>query len=197
MRAGTAQMAGLLADEVDFSRSGAVVDVGGGDGTLLAAVLCAHPQLRGTVYDSVEGSAQAPATIETAGLGRRCTVETGDFFDRVPAGGDTYLLKSIVHDWDDERAATILRHCCDALLEGRPPTGGRVLVAEPVLPDTVTPGDSPGRYLSDLNMLVNVGGRERTRDDFAALFRSAGLVLTDVVELPAHTGFCVLEAAPV
>ena len=191
MRAGTLRIAGPVAQAVDVGRFGTVVDVGGGDGTLLATVLAAHPSVRGIVYDSADGAEQATETLEAAGVAGRCSVETGDFFASVPAGGDAYLLKSIVHDWDDERAAAILRLCRDAL-----PEQGRVLLVEPVLPDTVPPGGPPGAYLSDLNMLVNVGGRERTLADFETLFRSAGLEPAGVVTLPAGSGFAVLEAAP-
>ena len=191
MSQGSRRTAALLPEHVDFGRFGTVTDVGGGDGTLLAAVLRAVPALRGTVFDTAEGGAQAAATLERAGVADRAAVAVGDFFAGVPAGADAYLLKSIVHDWDDERAASILGHCGRGLAEG-----GRVLIVEPVLPDTVRPDISPTLYLSDLNMLVNVGGLERTRADFEALCTRAGLAVDRVVALPPESGFCVIEAVP-
>lgn len=179
-----------LAERGRFGRFGKVVDVGGGDGSLLAAVLAAHPSLRGIVFDTPEGADRASSTLETAGVADRCAVETGDFFVGVPAGGDAYLLKNVIHDWDDERAVTILRHCRDAL-----PENGRVLVIETVLPDAVHAGAPEMPYLFDIVMMLVVGGRERSQDDYAALFRKAGLKPTGMVEASPETGVCVLEAA--
>ncbi|MFP5020406.1 methyltransferase [Pseudonocardia phyllosphaerae] len=189
MRAGTAPIAGQVAETVDLGAFGTVVDVGGGDGTLLAALLAANPDLRGTVLDTAPGSAEAAATFERAGVSGRAGVEVGDFFTAVP-GADAYLMKSIVHDWDDEVCRGLLRRC----REGLSGPDGRVFVVEPVLPDTVGDDASAGIYLSDLNMLVNVGGKERTRAEFDALFDAAGLRTVQVHRLPA--GFAVLEAAP-
>ena len=146
-----------------------MVDVGGGDGTLLAAVLSGHPDLRGIVFDTAAGVAQAPDLLAWSGVADRCEVALGDFFTEVPEG-DLHLLKSIVHDWDDDRVVTLLGHCSRAL-----PDRGRVLIVEPVLPEVVEPGAPGLSYLSDLNMLVNIGGRERTRADFEDVCWRAGL----------------------
>ncbi|MEV6398857.1 methyltransferase [Streptomyces sp. NPDC051907] len=189
MSQATKSTAAALPHSYDFSRFTTVADVGGGDGTLLAAVLGAHPALSGIVYDSQEGLAQAPATLEREGLTDRCSLVAGDFFRSAPDGADLYLLKSIVHDWTDEQAATILSHCRDVL-----PPEGRVLIVEPVLPPVVGPEADAGTYLSDLNMLVNVGGRERTRADFEAVCRRAGLAVTSISSLPAPNTFCLIEA---
>lgn len=190
MRQGTHVTAQVLPAAYDFGRFSTVADIGGGDGTLLAAVLGAHPRLRGILYDTPEGLAQAEGTLAEAGVAQRCTTRTGDFFAEVPAGADLYLLKSVIHDWDDERATLILRHCRAVI-----PEHGRVLIVEPVLPDVVD-GSLPAlMYLSDLNMLVNVGGRERTRDDFAALCTASGFELADITALPP-AGFSLIEAVP-
>ncbi|WP_017622411.1 methyltransferase [Nocardiopsis chromatogenes] len=192
MSQATADTAAALPGRFAFEGYTRVVDVGGGDGTLLAAVLAHHTGLRGTLYDSPEGAAEADRRLDEAGVAGRCDVVHGDFFASVPSGGDLYLLKSIVHDWDDDRAAAILRNCREAIAEG-----GRLLVVEPVLPDRV-PGDGrAGLYLSDLNMMVNVGGRERTRADFEELCARAGFSVVSVDALPAPSTFGLIEAVPV
>ncbi|WP_345555418.1 methyltransferase [Streptomonospora halophila] len=190
MSQGTRSVADALPARYEFASAAAVMDIGGGDGTLIAAVLGANPGMRGTVFDTAEGAAQAPGRLEEAGVADRCTVAAGDFFEGVPAGADVYLLKSIVHDWDDRRAATILSHVRAVV-----PDHGRLLIVEPVLPATVPPEGFSGLYLTDLNMLVNVGGRERTRDDFDALCAASGFAVSDVVPLAA--GFSAIEAVPV
>lgn len=190
--------AAALPRAFDFGRFTRVTDVGGGDGTLLAHVLDAHPGLTGVVFDTTEGVAQAPATLARHGLGERCTVSAGDFFRAVPEDSDLYMMKSILHDWTDEQAVTILRHCRDVL-----PPNGRVLIVEPVLPEVVDVDaqtevtDGGVTYLSDLNMLVNVGGRERTRRDFEDVCHRAGLSLTTVTPLPEAAPFSLIEAVAV
>ena len=158
----------------DFGRFATVVDVGGGDGSLLGAILTAHPGLRGVLYDLPAGVESADRTLAAAGVADRCEVMGGDFFVSVPDGADAYLLKSVLHDWNDDRAAEVLRNCRRAM-----PATGRILVVEPVLPAVVTPAVA-GIVLSDLNMLVNTGGRERTEDEFRALFAAAGFDLVRV-----------------
>ncbi len=190
MSQATEEAAAVLPRAFDFGRFGTVTDVGGGDGTLLAAVLAAFPGLKGVVLDTADGLAQAPGTLRRHGLADRCSLVAGDFFHSVPKGSDLYLVKSILHDWPDDRAVTILRHCRAAL-----PSGGRVLILEPVLPEAVGADGDASTYLSDLNMLVNVGGRERTRRDFEILCRSAGLALLSVTPLPEAEPFSLLEAA--
>ncbi len=170
----------------DFSRYATIVDVGGGDGSLLAEVLKAAPRTRGTVFDLPAGLDAASRTLAAAGVADRATVTAGDFFTSVPAGADAYLLKSVLHDWDDEKAARILRTCRDAMAPG-----GAVLAVEPGLPSTVDNPAVTGVVMSDLNMLVNTGGRERTLDEFRAVFTSAGLTLASVTG--EGTDFCVLE----
>jgi hypothetical protein len=182
--------AAVLPGAYDFSRFEAVMDVGGGDGTLIAAILSRHEGLRGVLFDTEEGSARAGDVLGGAGVSSRCAIRTGDFFDAVPGEADAVMLKSVLHDWDDERATTILRHCRKAL-----PEHGRLLVVEPVLPEAVQDAAWPLVYLSDLNMLVNLGGKERTRAEFEALLSGSGFTVSEVVPLPP-SGFCLIEAVP-
>jgi len=187
----TERIAPLIATSTDFSRFGTVADVGGGSGALLAGILAEHPHLRGMLVDSAAGLAEAPELLAKVGVAQRCTLAESDFFVAVPAGADAYVLKSIVHDWDDERAATILANCRAAM-----PADGRLVIVEPVLPNVV-PAEAPaGLYLSDLNMLVNVGGRERTLADFEDLCAAAGFTMIDNVPLPPTVGYSVIVATP-
>ncbi|MFG2288484.1 methyltransferase [Streptomyces sp. NPDC048595] len=195
----TRDTAALVPAAYDFGRFRTVADIGGGDGTLLAPILQAHPALRGILFDSSEGLAQARTRLADEGLDGRCSLVAGDFFATAPEGADLYLLKSVIHDWNDEQCTTILRHCRQAI-----PDDGRLLIIEPVLPPVVDPsasGVDPSEsgvlYLSDLNMLVNVEGRERTRDDFDQLCRAAGFALRTVIPLPEPNRFCLIEAEPV
>jgi hypothetical protein len=167
-------LAPSIAAGFDFSRFSTLVDVGGGDGTLLSALLRAVPTLAGTLLDTPAGAAAAPATLAAAGVADRGRVVEGDFFVSVPPGADAYLLKSIVHDWTDEECRRILANCRRAV-----PEHGTLLLVEPVLPVVPDPR-AAGIAISDLNMLVNTGGRERTESDFAALMRSAGFHLSYV-----------------
>ncbi|BBA97266.1 putative O-methyltransferase [Actinacidiphila reveromycinica] len=190
MSQATRSTAAVLPGSFDFGRFGTVADVGGGDGTLLAAVLREHTSLTGILHDTEEGLAQAPETLRRDGLADRCSLVPGDFFTSVPEGADVYLVKSILHDWPDDRCATILGHCREVL-----PAGGRVLIVEPVLAEAVDPG-AVGLYLGDLNMLVNWGGRERTRTEFDAVCHRAGLEIVSVTPL-AGPGFSLIEARAV
>ncbi|TJZ58892.1 methyltransferase [Streptomyces piniterrae] len=192
MSEATRDTARLVPAAFDFGAFTTVADIGGGDGTLLAAILAAHPGLNGIVFDTAEGLAQAGAKLARAGVDGRSSLVTGDFFAHAPEGADLYLLKSVLHDWSDEQCADILRHCRRVI-----PGGGRLLIVEPVLPPVVDPSGSGLVYLSDLNMLVNVGGRERTRDDFERLCRDTGFELRALTPLPKPNRFSVIEAAPV
>ncbi|AHH99905.1 methyltransferase [Kutzneria albida] len=192
MSQGTRALAETLPEVFDASRFHTALDIGGGDGTLLVPLLKANPALRGIVFDSAEGSAQAPDRLAAAGLTERCTVSHGDFFTGLPSGADLYLIKSILHDWDTDRCVTILGHCRSVL-----PEHGRLLIIEPVLPPTVVPGGPAGLYLSDLNMLVNVGGRERTLADFHELCQRAGFAVEVAEPVPPAGGFWCLVARPV
>jgi hypothetical protein len=176
----------------DFGRFGTVVDVGGGTGALLAAVLQAHPASRGVLYDLPHVVAGAGPVLAAAGVADRCAAVGGSFFEAVPAGGDAYLLKYVLHDWDDERAVAILRRCRAAAAPG-----AVLLVVEQVLPERLAPGAAARRVTRlDLQMLVMTpGGRERTEREFRALLAAADFALR--ATLPTASPFHILEAAPV
>lgn len=176
-----------IAESYDFSAIKLLVDVGGGEGALLATILSANPMMRGVLFDRPHVVAEAGPLLERAGVASRCEITAGSFFDAVPAGADAYLLKSIVHDWDDDSARRILDVCRTAVA-----AGGKLLVVEPV----IQPGNAPdpAKY-SDLNMLVMLGGRERTSGDFERLFAASGFRLARIV--PTASGFSVIEGAPV
>lgn len=165
-----------------------ITDVGGGVGTVVAALLQAHPHLRGVVCERPTVVPLARAYLAEQGVADRCDVVTGDFFESVPEGSDVYLLKSVLHDWDDERCVTILRNCRAAMHPG-----ARVAVVEFVLPDRLAadPGQLPA-VLLDLIMLAYAGGKERTESEFRALLERAGLRLERISALDA--GPSLLEA---
>jgi O-methyltransferase domain len=172
-------------DVYDFSGIGVLVDVAGGHGAVLTTILNAYPRMRGVLFDLAHVVAGAWPRIEAMGLAERCTTDSGDFFTAVPAGGDAYILKHIIHDWDDERAVTILRNIRTAMGGKR----GRVVLLESVL----QPGNAPdfGKII-DLEMLVMPGGRERTADEFRGLFASAGFAMTRIV--PTASPLSIVEA---
>ncbi len=167
----------------DWSGTHHVVDVGGGIGTLLIVLLQAQPHLRGTLVELPATAAAAERALAEAGLSGRCDVVAGSFFDRLPAGADVYLLSSIVHDWNDTDTTAILRRCAQAA-----GPDGRVLLGE-----LVATGDEDRQAFTkmDLCMLVYLGGRERTLEDFAALAGAAGLAITSVT--PAEWGNSLID----
>ena len=176
------------ARELDWSHVGKVVDVGGGAGIVAAMVVLHHAGMEGIVYDLPHAAGDAATLLEETGVAARCRFQAGSFFDAVPSGADAYVLKSVVHNWNDEHAAAILRRCREAMAPG-----GRVVLLERVLIDP--PDGSVGAreaVRSDLNMLVGCGGRERTVEQFRALLEVAGLYLRDVRLLAA--GFSALTA---
>jgi O-methyltransferase domain/Dimerisation domain len=163
----------------DFARFGTVVDMGGGRGAFLGAVLEANPEMRGILFDQ-------PHVVAGAEVGERCEVVGGSFFDAVPEGADAYLLKAVLHDWEDDDALRILARCRAAI-----PADGTLLVVER---DLGAPNENADAKFSDLNMLVGVGGRERTRDEFAELFARGGFALQSAT--PSAIGLSVFEAHP-
>nr|WP_229686663.1 acetylserotonin O-methyltransferase [Longimycelium tulufanense] len=170
----------------DFTRARTIVDVGGGDGSLLSAILLRYREARGVIFDQPHVAAAADNGIVASGLTGRCTFAAGDFFESVRPGGDLYLLKSIVHDWPDEQALTILRNCRRAM-----GPHGRLLLIERVLPANDAP--HPSKTM-DFAMLVLLGGRERTGDEYAALCGQAGLRLDRVIG--TSTPSSILEVYP-
>jgi hypothetical protein len=161
--------------------------VGGGHGLLLAAILRANPQLSGILFDLPHVIAGAQKYLEAAGLGGRWAVVGGDFFQAVPSGGDVYLLSRVIHDWEDERSMAILKNCRRAMGEQ-----GKLLLIERLMPTRVEPSvASQTVALSDLNMLVNTGGCERTEAQYRALFEGAGFTLTHIT--PTQSPMHVIE----
>lgn len=170
-----------------------IVDVGGGHGALLAALLQAHPHLRGILFDRAATVEGARAVIEGRGLAERCELVAGDFFEGVPAGGDVYLLSWILHDWDDERAAAIVRACREAGGDG-----ATLLVIEVLLPSRAEAGEPAvgvvaDPYTLDLQMLLLTGGRERTAEEYAQLLGAAGFRIRSGLTSASARGATVLE----
>jgi O-methyltransferase/methyltransferase family protein len=173
----TALVADAVLGAYDFSGTRTLVDVGGGNGALLAAILKAHPTMRGILFDLPHVVSGAPQVLGDAGVVARCQVVGGSFFESVPEGGDAYLLKWIIHDWDDERSVAILTACRRAM-KGN----GKLLVVDQVLPHRAEPSESTDAFMFDLEMLVvTSGGRERSEDEFRTLLAAAGFRLNRVV----------------
>jgi hypothetical protein len=168
----SAQCAGTF-DAKPYAR---IVDVGGSQGILLQGLLRGAPASKGVLFDMPNIVESARPVVAQSGLADRIEIVGGDFFKEVPAGGDLYVLKSIVHDWDDERALTILKNVHRA---ARP--GSRMLLVETLLPERTEP--TPVN-LMDLNMLVMLGGRERKAGEFAALCARAGYQMEKVTPMP-------------
>ncbi len=167
----------------DFSGTSTIVDVGGGHGALLRHILMANQELNGILFDAAPVIEEARKHLHGNGLAGRCAVAAGDFFSCVPRGGDVYILKNVIHDWDDDRSVAILRNCQRAMARS-----GRVLLVETVMsPDGNRSFDS----LMDLNMLVISGGRERSEAEYRALLDTAGLRLTKIV--PTLSPLSVIE----
>ena len=176
-----------VAAAYDFSKVGTVVDVGGATGNMLAAILTRHAGPRGVLFDRPHVVTDAPALLKARGVEGRVTIEPGDFFERVPAGGDVYVLSHIIHDWNVEQCLTILGHCRRAIKPD-----GRLLIVETVLP----PGDTPHQgKVQDMVMLVVPGGQERTEAEYVELLGQAGFRLNRVV--PTDSVVSVVEAVPV
>ena len=161
--------------------------ISGAHGVLLAGVPRANPDARGILFDLPHVIATAEDVIAAEGLSEQCELVSGDFFEAVPEGADLHLLKQIVHDWDDEGATRLLRNCHRALSPG-----GKLLLVEMVIPPDNQP--SPAQAM-DLNMLVMLGGRERTEEEYQRLLQEAGFRLERVI--PTHSPFSVIEATRV
>jgi hypothetical protein len=178
---------GAVVDGYDFAGIDKLVDVGGGHGMLLSSILEKYPRMSGIIMDApsvIKGTKEA---IEARGLSERCGVVGGDFFASVPAGGDAYIMKHIIHDWNDERASTLLR-CCHRQM----PAEGRLLVVEMVIPE----GNAPSfGKLMDLEMLVLLRSFERTEAEYGELFKQSGFRLTRIV--PTRSAYSVIEGVPI
>jgi hypothetical protein len=169
----------------DFSSFAHIVDIGGGQGSLLSAILRAHPHIRGTLFDQPAVVTGARAVLAERGVIERCDIVGGSFLETVPKGGDAYLMRVVIHDWEDPEAVAILKVCRRAMCD----TAKLLLIERLVAP----PNDMPATKFSDLNMLVMPGGRERTREEFSDLFAAAGFELTGIFPAGMHN---VIEGRP-
>lgn len=187
----TAPIAAVVATTYDFSGIRHVVDVGGGNGALLAGILKAHPRLKGTLFDLPEVVERARPRLSELGLADRCETVGGDFFAQVPAGADAYFLKHVIHDWDDHRAAAILQACRRTM-----PRAAKLLIVEGVYPPSIDQSEaSRGAATNDVNMLVCTGGRQRSEAEFRSLYAAAGFSLSRIIatELPYAS---IIEGVP-
>lgn len=180
------QAAQAVATTYDFSSVGHIVDVGGGKGLLLTTVLQHWPHLTATLMDLPQVVAHARPSIEAAGLASRCELVDGDFLQAIPAGGNVYLLSTILCNWDDEHATQILKNCRRAMA----PTS-KLLVVEIVIPPLNQ--SSPGKLL-DLQMMIITGGRDRTATEYRALLANAGFAMTQI--MPTTSERSIIEAIP-
>ncbi len=174
--------AAAIAASYDFSAFGKIVDVGGGNGSLLIGILKANLKLQGIVFDLPHAADKARIKIAEAGMQSRCEAIGGDFFKEVPSGADAYIIKHVIHDWDDQRAIAILGNVRRAMARG-----GKVLIAEGVFPARIDQSDvSRGTAANDVNMLVCTGGCQRSEPEFRRIYDSAGFKLTRIVSTPAR-----------
>lgn len=184
MTDGSVGSAPAIVEAYDFSKVKTLADIAGGHGYMLAQALKANPHLKGMLFDVPSVIAGAGELLETEGVADRVEKVTGDFFAAVPPGADVYMMKSIIHDWDDERATVILKNIEKVL-----PAAGRVLILEGIVPEGNEPHISK---LIDLEMLVSPGGVERTETEYRELLAGAGLRLNRVI--PTQSPFSIIEA---
>lgn len=170
----------------DFSPFNTIVDIGGGHGGLITSILKQNPQAKGVLFDADVVIDGARPRLEAAEIADRCEAVSGDFFKAVPAGGDAYVMKWIIHDWDDEKAIAILKNCRSQMQPN-----GRLIIVDCVVPENNEPDFSK---TFDLNMLVMTGGKERTAAEFAQLLDAAGFKLLRVI--PTDVPTCIVEAQP-
>jgi SAM-dependent methyltransferase len=172
-----------MLDAYDFTRIKTLADIGGGNGSVITAILRRYPTIEGILFDLPSVVERTKANIEAAGLAERCQVMAGNVFESVPPGADAYLMRHIIHDWDDDKSLTILRNCRRAMGKG-----GKLLVVEGVVP----PGNEPSvSKFFDLAMMVLPGGMERTEEEYRLLFETAGFRLTRIV--PTRTWVSLIE----
>jgi hypothetical protein len=181
----TRQAAPAVVAAYDFSSCTRVVDVGGGQGDLLVALLQAYPHLQGVLVELPHVAAAAQPRLEAAGLARRCEVVAGDFFEALPSGGDVYILKNVIDSFEDDRTVRLLQHCHRTM----PPQGKLLVVGQ-----VIRPGNDPAvSKLLDLALLVNAGGPMRSEAELHQLFAAAGLQLTRILPTQAATEDSIIE----
>ena len=171
----------------DFSGIGKIVDVGGGRGTLMSAILKANPKMHGVLYDLPSVIEHATSHLVAEGVADRCELVAGSFFESVPRGGDAYILKWIIHDWDDRRAVEVLRNCRRAMADSV-----RLLLVERLVSKEKRGASAK---LADITMLVIPGGRERTEDEYSTVLNAASFRLTRI--LPTESELNIIEGVPV
>lgn len=182
----SAAEAPAIVDACDFADIRKLADIGGGQGLMLRTILRSHPKMAGVLFDRPDALQGTQELLAQEGLADRCEVVPGDFFQSVPEGADVYLLKYVIHDWDDERSVAILRNCRRAMTND-----ARLLLVETVVPP---PGEAHFAKLQDLEMLVVAGSQERTADEYSRLLERAGFTLIRV--LPTTEAASIVEAAP-
>ena len=185
------QTSAAVAASYDFGQFGKLADVGGGNGALMIGILRANPRLRGLVFDQPHVIERARADVGSAGFGDRCELVGGSFFEKLPSGADAYLLKHVIHDWNDEKARAILRGVRAVV-----PAHGKLLIVEGVYPARIEPTlEGRGAAANDVNMLVSTGGRQRSEAEFRELYAASGFRLTAIAATPARVS--VIEGVPV
>lgn len=190
MATGTSMLAPVVASVYDFSSFDTIVDIGGGNGQLLTTILHAHPRLRGTLFERPDVIERARAKLEGSPLQARLGFAAGSFFEAVPEGLDAYLLKHVIHDWDDVDAVAILKVCRRAMS-----AHARLLIVEGLYPARIEPSlEAQSVTANDVNMLVCTGGRQRSEAEFRELLAAASFQLTRIVPTPMNA--CVIEATP-
>jgi len=189
MAENTQRVTQALIAAYDFSKFRKIIDVGGGNGALLGAMIAANPGIRGVVFDLPRGNAEAPVRLANAGVAESCEVVAGDFFRSVPEGADAYILKSIIHDWDDDQSLAILKNCREAMHRN-----SKILLLERVMPEKMEPTPANRRMaMADMNMLAMPGGRERTGKEYRALLARADLSISRILAIPG-LDIAVVEA---
>jgi trans-aconitate methyltransferase len=184
----TRRWVGAILTTHDFSQTRRIVDIGGGNGVLLSAILAAFPQAEGIVFDTAAGITGAAQRLEKAGVLQRCRIVAGDFFDAVPQDADTYILKSVLHDWSDDESIAIVKNCHRAM--GPDST---LAVIERALPERILPDDAHREIvMMDIHMMVATGGRERTVSQYNELLAAAGL--TVIAAQSTSSPFTILTA---
>ena len=175
-----------MLEAYDFTGIGTLADIGGGNGSVITAILKKYPAMQGIIFDLPGVLERTSANIQEAGLEGRCQVVAGSFFETVPPGADAYLMRHVIHDWDDGESLTILQNCRKAIGQD-----GKLLVVEGLVPPSNEPSVSK---FFDLAMMVVPGGMERTEEEYRKLFEAAGFRLTRIV--PTKTWVSVIEGEP-
>lgn len=176
-----------MLDAYDFTGINVLADIGGGNGSLLSAVLLRYPHVKGILFDLGHVVGRAKENLKAAGLTVRCSVIEGSFFESIPAGADAYLFRHIIHDWTDEQSIQILGHCRRVI-----PANGKLLIVDCVIPAGNTPSLSKDM---DITMLTFPGGQERTEGQFRSLLKASGFELKSIT--PTTTMINVVEGKPV